>query len=347
MMWRAHSLKNSSDHDCPRVAPRAIRAALFAGALFAAGCGGVQSALNPSGREAEHLAEIFWLMTIGAVVIWISVIAIAFYAARARPRAFSERLARRFIVIAGAIVPTIVLTALLIYGLIPIPSLLAPAPAGSLKIVVSGEQWWWRVRYQPREGAVVETANEIRLPVGEPAQFQLESPDVIHSFWIPSLAGKMDMIPGRVTHLTLRPTKTGAFRGACAEYCGASHAWMAFSVVVMEKEEFDRWLAAQAQPAQSPTDPLAARGGELFLANGCSACHTIRGTHANGRIGPDLTHVGGRLSLAAGALRNEPDEFHRWIALTNEVKPGVLMPKFHMLPREELRALAVYLEGLQ
>jgi cytochrome c oxidase subunit 2 len=321
----------------------AIRWALYASALVLAGCGGVQSALDPAGREAERIAAIFWWMTAGAIVVWLAMIGLALYAARARPEPLSLRWARFFIVWGGAVVPTIVLTMLLIYGLAPIPTLLAPAPAGSLKITVSGEQWWWRVRYEPVGGEPVMLANEIRLPVGEPVQFRLESRDVIHSFWIPSLAGKVDMIPGRVTHLALMPTRTGVFRGACAEYCGASHALMGFYVEVMGKEEFRRWLAHQAEPAR----PVAVRGQQLFLSNGCGACHTLRGTQAQGVIGPDLTHVGSRRSLAATTLPNEPDAFHRWVALTQDVKPGALMPKFGMLPPEELRALADYLEGLK
>jgi cytochrome c oxidase subunit II len=316
---------------------------------FTLSCRGVQSALAPAGREAERLAELFWWMTGGAVVVWLVTIGLALYAVRARPESLSPQRARLFIVWGGAIVPTAVLTVLLLFGLKPIPALLASAPAGSLKIIVSGEQWWWRVRYQ-LPGATTgtfELANEIRLPVGEPVQLQLDSPDVIHSFWIPSLAGKMDMIPGRVTHLALTPTKTGTFRGACAEYCGASHAWMSFWVVVQEKAEFDRWSREQVLPAAPPVAPLAARGQRAFLANGCGACHTVRGTQAQGVIGPDLTHVGSRLSLAAATLPNEPDAFQRWIAHTKEVKPGVLMPQFHMLPPEELQALAAYLKGLK
>lgn len=146
------------------------------------------------------------------------------------------------------------------------------------------------------------------------------------------------MIPGRLTYLTLRPTRTGIYRGACAEYCGTSHALMNFYVEVMERGAFTNWLAHQAKPAQQPTEPLAARGQESFFANGCSACHTVRGTPANGVIGPDLTHVGSRLSLGAGILTNEADEFRRWIAHTGQVKPGVQMPAFGMLPEEELRA---------
>jgi cytochrome c oxidase subunit II len=323
------------------------RALTLAVALLVVGCTGPQSALDPAGREAARLADLFWLMTAGAVAVWLAVIGLAFYAARARTEPLSPRRARLFVVWGGAVVPTIVLTALLIYGLMPIPALVAPAPEGSLKIAVSGEQWWWRVRYEPVGGAPVVLANEIRLPVGEPVEFRLDSPDVIHSFWIPSLAGKVDMIPGRVTRLALLPTRTGVYRGVCAEYCGASHALMNFDVVVAEKAEFDRWLEAQGRPAAPPAEPLAVRGQELFLAQGCGACHAVRGTQAAGVIGPDLTHVGSRLGLAADALPNEPDAFRRWIAHTDAVKPGALMPAFGMLPEDDLRALSAYLEGLK
>jgi cytochrome c oxidase subunit II len=317
------------------------------GALLLTGCSGPQSALDPAGRGAERIADLFWWMTAGSVLIWLAVIGLAFYAIRVRPEAHSRRQADLLIIGGGAIIPTVVLAGLLVYGLALMPDLLAPAPEGSLKIAVSGEQWWWRVRYLPPGGEAVELANEIRLPVGERVEFSLQSPDVIHSFWIPALGGKIDMIPGRVNRLTLEPTRTGVFRGACAEYCGTSHALMSFSVVVQEKEDFARWLEHQAAPAQPPAQPLAARGHELFLANGCGACHTVRGTPADGVLGPDLTHVGGRLSLGAGILPNDPDAFLRWITHTEGVKPGVLMPAFGMLPAEELQALAVYLEGLQ
>ena len=286
-------------------------------------------------------------MTAGGIFIWIAVIALTVYAVRTPPEAHSQRRTSYLIIGGGAVIPTVVLAVLLIYGLAPIPRLLAPAPEGSLKVFVSGEQWWWRIRYELPEGEAVVLANEIRLPVGDPVEFRLESPDVIHSFWIPSLGGKMDMIPGRVTRLALTPTKTGVFRGACAEYCGTSHALMSFYVVVHEKQDFARWLAHQAAPAQSPRAPVAALGQELFLANGCGACHTIRGTPASGLVGPDLTHVGSRLSIGAGVLPNNAEALHRWIARTEHIKPGVLMPHFGMLPEADLQALAIYLEGLK
>jgi cytochrome c oxidase subunit II len=315
--------------------------------LLLAGCDGPQSALDPAGRGAQRIAEIFWWMTITGTVIWIAVIALALWAVGASAEADNQRRSNLLIVGCGAIFPTVALAALLVYGLAPIPTLLAPAPEGSLKIAVAGEQWWWRIRYEMPEGEGVVLANEIRLPVGEPVEFRLDSPDVIHSFWIPSLGGKIDMIPGRVTRLALTPTKTGVFRGACAEYCGTSHALMSFDVVVHEKQDFERWLAHQSAPARSPSAPEAARGQELFLANGCGACHTVRGTPANGVVGPDLTHVGGRLSIGAGTLPNEVDALVKWIARTEHTKPGVLMPQFGMLPEEDLQALAVYLKGLE
>jgi cytochrome c oxidase subunit 2 len=316
-------------------------------AFIVTGCSGIQSTLDPAGREAKWIADLFWWMTAGAVLIWLAVILLTVYAARTQSEARNHRRDRILIIGGGAVVPTVVLTVLLVFGLKPIPTLLAPAPEGSLKIIVTGEQWWWRVRYFPPGGEAFELANEIRLPVGEPVQFQLESPDVIHSFWIPSLAGKMDMIPGRVTYLALQPTNIGVYRGACAEYCGTSHALMNFYVEVMRKEDFSTWLAQQALPSQPPAEPTAVRGQELFLANGCNACHTVRGTRAQGVIGPDLTHVGSRLSLAAGTMPNEPDAFQRWVAHTTKVKPAVNMPPFHMLPMEDLKALGAYLEGLK
>jgi cytochrome c oxidase subunit 2 len=322
-----------------------VRCSLVCGLLLA-GCDGPQSALVPAGSSAERIADLFWWMTAGAAVVWIAVIVLALYAIRVSPELHTQRRAN-LLIVGGAVVPTIVIAVLVIYGLAPLPALLAPAPDGSLKITVLGEQWWWRVQYQSAGGDLVVLANEIRLPVGEPVEFRLESPDVIHSFWIPSLGGKIDMIPGRVTRLSLTPTKTGVFRGACAEYCGTSHALMSFYVVVEEKAAFDRWLAHQQAPALPRDDPLAVRGQELFLANGCAACHTIRGTPAKGVLGPDLTHVGSRISIGAGMLPNNSETLLRWIARTEQVKPGVLMPAFGMLPDEDLKALALYMETLK
>jgi cytochrome c oxidase subunit 2 len=243
------------------------------------------------------------------------------------------------------IAPTIVLGALIAYGMPLVPAVLSTADA-NLSVHVIAKQWWWRIQYRTADG-VIETANELRLPVGQRVELRLMSPDVIHSFWVPSLAGKMDMIPGRLTRLALEPTQVGTFRGACAEYCGASHALMAFSVVVMEPSAFRVWLEAQGRPAQSPTDAIAQRGETTFMANGCTACHTIRGTPAAGVIGPDLTHIGSRGRIAAETLPNDREALVRWIAQSDGVKPGVHMPAFRTLSGDDLAALAAYLGSLR
>ncbi|MGH8073244.1 MAG: cytochrome c oxidase subunit II [Lysobacter sp.] len=316
--------------------------------LALTGCGGASSTLDPAGVEADTIARLFWLMAIGAIVVWLVVVAIALHASRQRDDPPDRRRAHRWLIVGGGvIIPTVVLGALLVHGLILMPQLREPAPHDGLRIAVSGEQWWWRVTYRPDDAAPVVLANEIRLPVGQRVEFILTSPDVIHSFWIPSLGGKLDMIPGRTTTLVLEPTRTGTFHGACAEYCGTSHAFMQLAVVVMEPEPFARWLQHQAAPAGPPNDTLARRGESAFQSTGCGACHSVRGTPAAGVVGPDLTHVGSRLRLAAGTLPNDAAGFQRWIADTHTVKPEAVMPEFGMLPEADVRAIAVYLEGLQ
>ena len=304
-----------------------------------------QSALDTAGRDAAQIAQLFDVMAVGAVLVWALVVAIAVYAIRVG-ESHSQRAANLLIIGGGVALPTVVLAALLAYGLPVLPAILTPAPEGALTIHVTGKQWWWRVQYMTPQG-IVETANEIRLPVSQRIQLQLTSPDVIHSFWVPSIAGKMDLVPGRLTRLALEPTRTGVFRGACAEYCGASHALMAFTVVVVDRDEFEEWLDAQAAPAPGPADALTARGETAFIANGCTACHTIRGTAAAGVIGPDLTHVGGRMRIGAGTLGNDADAFITWISQTDRIKPGVHMPAFRAISRDDLSALGAYLDSLQ
>ncbi len=315
--------------------------------MLFAGCGGPLSTLEPAGYAAKEIADLFWFLVVGAAIVWMVVVGLGIYALRVQARPENRRQATMLIIGGGAVVPTIILAGYLIYGLALLPRLTRPAPEGSLQVEVTGEQFWWRVRYRLPNGEEFDLANEIRLPVGEPVQFLLDSPDVIHSFWIPSIGGKMDMIPGRVNRLALEPTRTGTFRGVCAEYCGTSHALMGFIVVVVERDEFDRWAEREAGAAAEPAEGAAARGRELFLSNGCGSCHTVRGTPADGVVGPDLTHVGGRMSIGAGMLPTGPEFFYRWTAHAEQVKPDVLMPSFGMLPNEDLEAIATYLAGLQ
>lgn len=334
----APSLLGAAMREAKRFAP-------LGGVIALAACTGVQSSLDPAGRGAERIADLFWWMAAGTVVIWAAVMGLAFYASarRREPRAWAPRL---LIVGGGVVFPVVVLTALLIWGLAMLPGLLAPADEAPT-IFVTGEQYWWRVHYQMPDGRTVALANELRLPVDKLALLQLEAHDVIHSLWIPALGGKLDMIPGRRTRMVLEPSQTGVYRGTCAEYCGLSHAKMALSVVVAAEEEVARWLAHQAAPAGRAVEPLAARGQDLFLTDGCGACHTIRGTFADGVVGPDLTHVASRLSVGAGLLASDRGNFRRWIAEPDRLKPGVHMPAFSMLPPADLEALAAYLESLK
>jgi cytochrome c oxidase subunit 2 len=316
-------------------------ALMLPGALAA--CSGVQSALDPAGREAAELLDLFQVLLIGAVVIWILLNG-AFFLVRVVKRGpMSRRLAEGLIIGGGIVFPTVGLGALLIHAL-PYLTELRPAP-GEPAVRVTGEEWWWRVEYLTESGTVI-SANELRLPVGRRTEITLGADDFIHSFWIPSLSGKMDMFPGRGTRLALEPFRTGTFRGQCAELCGTGHALMAFPAIVMEAEAYEAWLANEAAPAQAPTDAAARRGQALFFSEGCGACHAIRGTPADGAFGPDLTHVGSRLTLGAGTLPNTVEGFAAWIAETHAVKPEVDMPEYHHLGPEAIADLARYLDGL-
>ncbi|WP_419900336.1 cytochrome c oxidase subunit II [Roseomonas sp. USHLN139] len=309
--------------------------------LLAAGCSGVQSALDPAGQEARVVARLFWVMLVAGTVIWLAMMGMALYAARRRQQPWSEKGAARLILWGGAVTPTLILAALLVFGLGLMPALRAPGEG--LRVEVQGEQFWWRVRYTLPDGRSFITANEIRLPRGQRAEFQLTAQDVIHSFWIPALGGKMDMIPGATNRLVLEPEKVGQYRGVCAEFCGPSHARMAFSVEVLEPEAFEAWVQAELAPAA----PSRHAGASLFLARGCAACHTVRGTAAAGRIGPDLTHLAGRHSLGAGILENNAGNIDRFIREVGEIKPGARMPGFAMLPPDETAAIAGWLGSLR
>lgn len=299
------------------------------------------STLESAGRGAAEVVGLLEIMVGVGIVIWVVVTGLALHATRTRRASWTERSALWLILGGGVLVPLVVLSALLAIGLPSLSRQLRAAPAGALRIQVSGEQWWWRVTY---EGAPpIELANELRLPRGQTIELVLTSVDVIHSFWVPSLAGKMDMIPGRVTRLILEPERTGSYRGVCAEYCGASHARMGFVAQVMEPQAFAEWIAAQAQPAGTAD----AAGARVFKSSGCAACHSVRGTGATASIGPDLTHVGSRLTIAGGTLPNTVADLERFIANPAAIKPGSLMPPFAALPAADLRALAVYMKGLQ
>lgn len=334
-------------HEAPKKhRRRAIRGWAVAVPVSVAGCGGPQSVLSPAGLDAQQVFGLFLVMFGGAVVLWIALNGLFFYVTRIKIGRMSRKLAEAIIIGGGVVLPLIVLSTLVAFSLPMMPD--QRRPGGDLEVRVTGERWWWRVEYWP-QGAEepIVSANEIRLPVGRRSDFALTSAKVIHSFWIPVLGGKLDMFPGRVTSTSLEPTTPGLYRGQCAEFCGASHALMAFETVVLPEDEFAAWLEAAAEPAAAPEGGAAIRGAQIFAREGCGACHTVRGTEARGNVGPDLTHVGSRHSLGAGILGTEVEDFARWIGLTQAIKPEVEMPSYDHLPEEDLLALGEYLTGLQ
>jgi cytochrome c oxidase subunit II len=319
---------------------------MFAPAL--SGCQGVQSALDPAGADARQLELLSWVLFGGGGAIFLLVTTLLLYALLAPPERRRWLGTRRTIVAGGIVFPIVTLTALLGYGLIVLRFTDAADGRDPLRIEVVGEQYWWRVRY-PAEGdaPAFTTANEIKVPLGRPILVSVTSMDVIHSFWIPNFAGKIDMIPGRVNQLSFEVSRAGVFRGQCTEFCGDQHARMAFDVVALDTAAFADWRRAQARPAEEPGTPLLSRGQQLFFRGGCGNCHAVRGTAAEGQLGPDLTHVGSRRSIGAAQFPNNVGTLAGWVGNTQHLKGGVRMPSYGSLTGEELRAIAGYLENLK
>lgn len=305
------------------------------------GCAGVQSTFSTFGVEAEATRKLTLVMVVAGVLITIGMGWLVVHAVRAPPGRLNHTSGMRVILWLGAIGPAVLLTVLLVSTLPMMKTL--PVNDDDLEIAVDGKQFWWSVRYLLPDKQVVETANEIRIPIGRTVNFTLTSPDVIHSFWIPGLAGKVDMIPGRSNNLVVRATKAGTYRGVCAEFCGLSHARMAFDVIAMQPAAFDQWLIDTAEPATAVDGP----GRQLFEDYGCNGCHTVRGHFTASPIGPDLTHFGSRLSLAAGTLPISVAAIANFIRNPAMAKPGALMPAFESMPAEDADVIAAYLMELK
>jgi cytochrome c oxidase subunit 2 len=309
----------------------------------------VQSVLHPAGVDALIISDIAWLLFGGGALIFVGVMLLLACGLSRRQRAVRPM---AWIVGLGLVFPVTVLTALLAYGVVRSRQLTPPLSQGALVVSVTARMWWWEVRYRDEaSGKDITLANEIHIPVGRPVYIALGSDDVIHSFWVPALAGKVDTIPGRLTRLRVQADRAGVFRGQCAEYCGVQHARMALHVVAEAPEAFDAWLANQAKPAREADTALLERGRQLFIERRCSACHAIRGVmeeSIGGRaLGPDLTHVGSRMFLAAGTLRNDRDALRAWIGDAQHFKQGARMPAFKDIDEPELHALSSYLEHLK
>jgi cytochrome c oxidase subunit 2 len=320
-----------------------------------------------AGSGAALIQELSLVLYVGCTLIFVVVMALLLHAVFTPARPIR---ARRWLAGGGLIFPGTVLFALLMYSLAVGNALGSLQGDGALRflldcvssasrslglpssgnravrIEVNARQWWWEVKYLDAGGGFA-LANELHLPAGRAVELALVTGDVIHSFWVPSLAGKVDMIPGHRNRLVLKADQPGVHRGQCAEYCGGQHALMALFVVVQPEEEFERWRAQQASDAIAPTNDFLARGRAAFMRGGCAKCHTVRGTEARGDLGPDLTHVGSRRSLGAGVLHNHVGTMAGWIAGTQSIKPGSLMPDTRTYAGPELRAIAAWLTSLE
>ena len=334
--------------------PPRLRLATSALALpLLAGCNRVFSATHPLGPQAERISDLTWFLVIVGTAVFLAVTGFLLYAlwrARKRDEALGgPEVERRMWVATGAAVgvTTLILLVTLGYNFYTGRKLADFADPSALTIRVVGHQWWWDVQYQdPRYSRRLTTANEIHIPVGRPVRIEVSSRDVIHSFWVPNLHGKLDLIPGYTGSTTFQADSAGVYHGRCAEFCGLQHAHMDFLVIAQSPEQFATWYEAQLRSAPPPADSVQQKGQQVFLGKSCAMCHTIRGTPAASRIGPDLTHVGSRRTLAAGTIPNNRGHLAGWVADPQQIKPGVKMPP-NQLSGDELQALLDYLQSLK
>jgi cytochrome c oxidase subunit II len=328
--------------------------ALVAAALLIAGCADQEwGAFRPRGSAASDLNVLFWVMLALGLAVFVLVVVLFARAARGNPSEADldpaaparseadERRSARLVIGGGIVLPVVVLIPLTIVMLV-VGNRLAPRLGEGYEIRVIAHQFWWEIEY-PETGMV--TANEIHIPAGTPVQLRMETADVIHSVWVPELAGKIDMIPGETTEMEIEADQPGRYLGQCAEFCGAQHARMRFVVVAHPPADFDRWLTDQTGEAGPPGDELAVEGARLFAEVGCAACHRVRGTDADGVLGPDLTRIATRATIAAGTIDNTPAHMAEWILDPQGVKPGNRMPPTP-LTDEQVAALVAYMEQL-
>jgi cytochrome c oxidase subunit II len=316
-------------------------------ALLGCGEGTGQSALDPAGPAAEAIAWLWWIMCAAFTAVFLLVLVLLTLALWRRPSHTRPEVTtdppmggNGFIVGGGIVLPVVTLVPLLLVSLDSTGYLRVPQDATTIKVV--GHMWWWEIIY-PEQGIV--TANEIYVPAGQPIRLELESADVVHSFWVPSLNGKRDLIPGLTNEFWLHADKAGVYRGQCGEYCGTQHANMILYVIALPPEEFQSWVDDRRTAVANVTEPAHGRGSQVFHTAGCSVCHTIRGTKANGKAGPDLTHMGSRRAIA-GMLTNTRGNLAGWIGDPQAIKPGVRMPRTY-LGADELLEVTDYLRSLE
>jgi len=329
------------------------------------GCRSVQSTLNAHGPAAQRIATLSWAMTILFLVItaimW-ALFAWAFYRRRGSLTEHEPIAAtggEGWIAVGGIAIPLIVLTVLFICGLgllraFPIHGMhggmsqMQMAESMKPEILIIGHQWWWEIHYlsdEPTQEFI--TANELHLPTGRPVNIEVESFDVMHSFWIPALHGKVDLIPGQPNYIRIESSQPGQYAGQCAEFCGAEHARMRILAVVQDPGAYDAWRSAQLKPAAEPTDPTALAGEQIFLSGPCAMCHTVRGTVAGGTVAPDLTHIASRQMIASDSYQNNDAYLEAWVTHAQSLKPEAQMPNITQFSGEQLNELVAYLRQLQ
>jgi len=335
------------------------RSAALGIVLCFSGCGGIQNSLNPAGPQAENLSRLWWLMFTVCSIVFVLVIIAVLLALRKRtrdselaapilepPREQEHR--RRNVIVSFVAITVVILFVFLIASFMAGRSMTAELPyKNGLNLEVTGHQWWWEVRYDDVDASnIFITANEIHIPVGVPVVFSLRATDVIHSFWVPNLSGKKDLIPGKLNTIWLQADKPGVYRGQCAEYCGLQHAQMAFWVIAEPQEQFNAWRQNQTQTSVPPATDSEKRGQQVFLTSTCVMCHAINGTPAGSNIGPNLTHIASRNTIAAATLANTREHIRQWIVDSQSVKPGNKMPQ-NNLSEADLQALVDYLQSLK
>jgi cytochrome c oxidase subunit II len=301
------------------------------------------SALHPAGSGADDVNRLWWLLFTIATAVCVIVIGLVLVAVlrRRRDDARPNTTHRRAVIVTGVAIPAVILTTVYAFGLHDQEEIGIPSAPGALTIDVVGHLWWWEVRY-PDQGIV--TANEIHVPVGQIVKVRLTTADVNHSFWVPQLMPKTDLIAGRVNQTWLQANRPGTFHGQCAEYCGLQHAHMALVVVAQPAGQFQSWAALQSQDEPTATTAQEAAGLQVFESSSCASCHTVRGTTAHGRVGPDLTHLGSRSYLGAGTVPNTTGYLGGWISNAQALKPGNKMPPQPLSP-DELRAVIAWLDA--
>lgn len=307
------------------------------------GCayGGPQSMFGRGGPAAEQIESLWWLM-FGLSMLVLAVVLVALWIAVFGKRADGPPLgSTRFVVLGGLVIPGVIFITLLVFSLRTTWNLRTPPADVTIEVV--GHQFWWEVRY-PDDGFAI--ANEIYIPTGRPVHLRLLAEDVIHSFWVPSLHGKMDMLPDFANNFWIQADRPGRYRGQCAEFCGVQHAMMAFWVVALEPSAYDAWLERRRSPSAEPATATQRRGLEVFNEAGCRSCHAIEGIGAEGEAGPELTDLGARLTLAAGTIANTRENLEAWIERPQAIKPGNLMPAT-VLSRADMDALLDYLLSLE